>query len=54
MIVEDGLTPKRGPNLLRIGIPIVPDVMTAGFFGECILGRESGLDKPILGVHLLE
>ena len=47
MIVEDSLASKRRPNLLRMGILIVTDGLSAEFVEECILGRETGLDEAV-------
>ena len=47
MIIEDGLAPKRGPDLLLIGILLIPDGLSAEFVVEWILGWEAGLNEAV-------
>ena len=47
MIVEDGLAPKCGTNLLRISILLITAVLSAEIDVECIVGWEPGLDEAV-------
>ena len=46
MIVEDGLTAKRGPNFLCMGI-LITDGLSAEFVLECILWPEARLYEAV-------
>ena len=53
MIVEDCLAAKRRPNLMRMGILLINQSLSAEFVIECLFGWEAGLDEAVPCVHLL-
>ena len=47
MIVEDRLASKRRPNLLRMGILLITESLSAEFVVECVLRWKACLDEPV-------
>lgn len=47
IIIEDGLTPKRRRNVLRICTLLNTEGLSAEFIVECLLVCDAGLDEPV-------
>ena len=53
MIVEDCLAPKRRPHLLRIGILLITECLSAEFVVERLFGWKADPDEADPGIHVL-